>query len=282
MVAAKRRINGLEVPFDPLQMVTWFLYPMLIIHYFWFFYPLLWDSYASIITVTVIFGLSTLSAGYNAYRTCSIDSADDALCHNTTTATVSQIDNTDIHTHKPIYCFRCETNVHHSSKHCRFCEKCVYNFDHHCKWLNTCIGGKNYNSFLLTICSVVIMTTILFILSISLVIEGYAFPGKNSYRLNNSHILYLNIDGIRGVAIGSLFIYTSVVCLVYQLAGFHLMLLYYNLTTYDYIVQTQKKKRELKSSRNKGKTIGYDNNNSSSSSSTAAVAVKDGDIELAV
>lgn len=156
---ASRRVNGLERPFHSLQVVTWAIFPLLLLHFYSFLAPILWpDTY---IILHIIFSLLAALAAVSAYVTCAIDPVDNAVCsrprdvsnNETNPATKSKFlfgdcipcikNSTDLTPHvitESIYCHLCETRVHTSAKHCTHCRKCVNRFDHHCKWLNTCIG----------------------------------------------------------------------------------------------------------------------------------------------
>lgn len=202
----KRRINGLEFPWHPLQMATWLLYPIILIHYFGFLMPLLWSHIADKVIVTFMFSLFSALAVVFGYIVCRIDPVDGALlsavdgkknapsptdsppaaetaphscfCWNSKTdsVAVAQADE------EKVYCYLCEAHVCESSKHCRFCNKCVKGFDHHCKWLNTCVGVQNYKYFLCVVACVTFQTTISLILSIAYVVEIYAYPDMFSVR----------------------------------------------------------------------------------------------------
>ena len=121
-----RRRNGFQAPLNSLQIGTWILFPILIIHYFAFLYPLLWPYLSVRIVVTFIFLTSSIAALITGYLVCGIDPADDHILseHSSTEA-------------NPVYCYLCETNVDCTSKHCRFCDKCIVGFDHHCRYVNT-------------------------------------------------------------------------------------------------------------------------------------------------
>lgn len=230
----KRRINGLEMPWHPLQIVTWFLYPLIIIHYFWFLMPLLWQNTAVVVVVTIIFGLATIIAFFSGYKVCHIDPIDPLILNKD-----SNITDDD-----RINCYLCKVHVHSSSKHCRFCNKCVYRFDHHCKWLNTCVGGNNYRYFLGILASVGTQVSTSFLLSIAYLVEIYAYPNKHTYRADNPYLLGLSEDGVKGVLIGSIIALTPLLALLYQLIGFHIVLVSKGITTYDFIVEQQKLQRE--------------------------------------
>lgn len=235
---ATRRINGFERPWDMLQMSTWVIYPLIITHYFSFLYFLIWDSVVAKVLLTVFFGLFTIISAIFVTLTCMIDPADEVLCG----APVTEI--------QQIYCYLCETNVHPTSKHCRFCDKCVERFDHHCKWLNTCIGRKNYNHFLGIVLFVFLLTIESLGLSIAFMIESFTIPDQFLHRVRvvNSFSEFLgsniSIEALQSLLVVSTFILLALVLLIVQLGGFHLMLLWKGLTTYDFIILEQKKHRD--------------------------------------
>ena len=62
--------------------------------------------------------------------------------------------------------------------------------------------------------------------------------------VNSQSTILLPIDGVKGILLGVVTILLVLVGLIYQLLGFHCMLLAYSMTTYDFIVNEQKKERE--------------------------------------
>ncbi len=241
-----RRKSGFEQPFDTLQIATWIIFPFILVHYFSFLYFLIWSALAAKVILTIIFCCSAVATLYFAYKTCSIDPADDVLCHQS----VANPNETE-----QIYCYLCEVNVDSSSKHCRFCNKCVETFDHHCKWLNTCVGRKNYRYFLGIVSSVFIMTGESFALSLAFMIESFAFPDRFLGRVLSfndfKHYLgsSISIVALQTLLVISVFILLCIVLLVVQLCGFHIVLLWKGQTTYDFIVTEQKKQRERENAR---------------------------------
>jgi hypothetical protein len=156
-----RRINGLQPPYHYLQIATWFLFPLILVHYYAYLMPLLWRNIADQVIVTLVFCLLCIGALVAGYLTCAIDPADPAVIRAAAAAgtppprrlcscledgvgsgDAAVPDNGE--TEGKIFCYVCELHVEENSKHCRFCNKCVARFDHHCKWLNTCVGRKNY------------------------------------------------------------------------------------------------------------------------------------------
>jgi hypothetical protein len=240
-----RRLNGLQSPYHPLQLITWALFPLLLLHFYTFLIPILWKG--SYIPLIVIYAVLSLVTAYAAYATCSIDPADDSVCELSTGSLPRIRTGNPTSAENQIYCHLCETRVHSSSKHCTHCRKCIVRFDHHCKWLNTCIGAKNYGYFLLVLTSIGVLTSISLALSISFLIESFADLNGIEARIRHGerrNDYVLTTIGVQTVSVISTALLLPLVLLVYQLAGFHAMLLYRGLTTYDFIVAEQKKQRE--------------------------------------
>lgn len=59
-------------------MSTWILFPLLLLQFYAFLAPLLWEL--SFIPIIVIYTVASALAVAFVYITCSIDPADDALC----------------------------------------------------------------------------------------------------------------------------------------------------------------------------------------------------------
>jgi hypothetical protein len=233
-----RRINGIEKPWDRLQIYTWILFPFIITHYFSFIYFLLWESIAAKVVLTILFILFTLSTGFFAGLTCIIDPADEVLC----SANPPQY--TEI-----THCYLCNCDVHISSKHCRFCDKCVVKFDHHCMWLNTCVGQKNYHYFLTVVASVFMLTMESLTLSLALMIESFAISSKFMDRIHHNRFHHflgspIPLAAVQTLLVISVVFFLALVSLLIQLGGFHVVLLYRGMTTYDFIIEEQKKHRE--------------------------------------
>lgn len=235
-----RRSNGLQRPYHWLQIATWILEPIVLIHYYYFLRPLLWPHIAVQVIITFFFrylsiylykyiliniliimkfnySLAALFGLIYGYYTCSTDPADDAVLSN---ARVNR--NAD----DSLYCYLCELNVHNTSRHCRFCDKCVKGFDHHCKWLNTCVGCKNYKYFLGVVASVSVQTTFSLALSLAFLIEAYAFPNYFWDVRVPTDVITIDFEGVRAILIVSVIILVPLVALIYQLASFHCVLIY--------------------------------------------------------
>lgn len=251
MTDRKRRVNGMERPWHAFQIATWFLFPLVLVHYYAFLEHLLWQPLAVEVVLTIVFSLFAIACVVFAYFTVMTDPVDDAvLCTEITPTAPRDQKNKDI-----IHCYLCEKDVHLSSKHCRFCDKCVIGFDHHCKWLNTCVGRKNYRYFLGIVSFVGLLTAQSLAISIALMVESFAYPGAMMHRLQlDDHLVSrigsdLKIGALQGLLVASVVVLLGLVCMILQLATFHMMLIYRGITTYDFIVQEQKRLREKENDR---------------------------------
>jgi hypothetical protein len=138
------------------------------------------------------------------------------------------------------HCWICEADVAVHSMHCKFCNKCVYHFDHHCMWLNTCIGEANYWSFFYTMISLMAMEAVHLPPQIYLVVD-ILLNGKSDTRANDY------VGTVLILVFLFLFIAFNIVSLlsIGQLIFFHLNLQKKGLSTYEFIVQDNRNKREL-------------------------------------
>ena len=239
------RTNGLEGPYHPLQIMTWIFFPLIIIHYFALLYPLLWTNSVAIpILITILFGGACIWTVVAVFICSFIDPADDAYLQKGL-GNGNAAFNPDA-----LYCYECEVIVDNKSKHCRFCNKCVVDLDHHCVWLNTCIGQKNYPYFLQTVCAVTIVSTTSYVLSLAYLIESFAYPEAFYLRMlvvlpapSNRPAIAIPLDGVRALIILSVVVLTPLIALVFQLCGFHSMLLCKGETTYEFIARHKSKRR---------------------------------------
>lgn len=133
-------------------------------------------------------------------------------------------------------CNYCQRKTDADSRHCKSCNKCITGFDHHCKWLNTCIGSKNYRAFIaylvgtsLSMLSALTASLVLLIKWWHVIPQQY---GTEYYRIGP-------------VVLASL-MFLGVVPIVHLL-GFHGMLWYLGMTTYEYIMDVREKELQRQS-----------------------------------
>lgn len=233
------RTDGTQRPFHPLQQVTWVLFPLIVLEYFFLVFPLMQYTLRVIFSsLFFLFSVGVIFYGYDATATDPIDPNLKTHLHHRRSS--QKGDDT-------IYCYLCEVHVHESSKHCRICGKCVERFDHHCRWLNTCIGKKNYHAFLGTVASVTFMTCISFAFNLTYAILGFADGDKFKKDVEEAPFSSdLSHEAVRILLLVASVLLLPLVGLVLQLFFFHLMLLYREQTTFEFIVGEQKRIRQKK------------------------------------
>ena len=111
------RKNGLQWPPHKLQVATWVLFPLLVVHYFGFLRPLIWLPDSLGIFITILFTVMCVLAVVFGYITCAIDPADDSLLnedgtHKTNNKNLSNMPTSgSTQGDTTIYCYLCESNV---------------------------------------------------------------------------------------------------------------------------------------------------------------------------
>ena len=128
----KVRENGFEKPFAEEQLMTWALFPSVMIHFIAFLQPLLWKDIASQVAIPVVFYVAAVLTSFGVYSTCSINPCDANILPRDHPRRKEKESEGAMTSADSIYCYVCEKGVHKSSKHCKFCQKCVTSFDHHC------------------------------------------------------------------------------------------------------------------------------------------------------
>ena len=143
------------------------------------------------------------------------------------------------------YCWVCETSVADHSMHCKYCNKCVSHFDHHCLWLNTCVGNGNYTYFYRILWSSCWMLLVHTCCMLGIVISVFASDGGVTQTRANHEWFGANLSGlVAGVNI--FFIVSNVASLsaVAQLLVFHIGLQKKKMTTYQFIISDNARRRE--------------------------------------
>ena len=251
-----------------MQVGTWILLPLLVLHFLVFVSPVL--PIAASAPLTVLFLTMGGLAMFYAYRCCTVDPIDPMLAlHHRRQAgqAVGEGQAEAAMGDGPTkYCWVCQTNVKESSMHCKFCDKCVCSFDHHCMWLNTCIGETNYPLFFravaFTFAFVLVDSLCLAGVSVAYYIQRYVYggggvpevwdgDGHGNGREGGVQVLryngWLGVGAPTVVAAFNLFFLAvagAAACLVGQLLLFHIRLRREGITTYKYIVRDSARKRE--------------------------------------
>ena len=122
--ALHRRLNGLQRPYDLHQITSWIAYALLLAAFFGLFTPVHSDLLG--VVLTVMYSLLAVLVFLSGGKCMRIDPKDRGVAAEAGQTSVAQH-----------FCYYCEKQVNHRSKHCRRCNKCVETFDHHCPWLNS-------------------------------------------------------------------------------------------------------------------------------------------------
>ena len=234
MTKEREKRNGFEIPYDELQVTSWILFPVLALYWFVGVLPCL--RLLLKICLSVPFVSIFVLCAYFAFETTKTDAKDTNFTNAPSLAALPG----DVKK-----CYICEKEVASLTMHCRLCRKCIDGFDHHCKWLNTCIGQKNYKAFFRTLsCAtgiVVIEWCVCFWLFFAyftqpeaLSVEMSLFWGKEDIELLIWFIVLCSF----------LFMLTPIGFLLLQLWLFHVELLRKQITTYEYLKDLERRKRE--------------------------------------
>lgn len=172
-----RRINGLQLPFHPLQLVGWITFLVFILAA----YVIIIPAFKSTIQLPLYASLSVLVAIHVIAHIAAllIDPADIELRKISTRKVVPEFDRSKhLHVIENGRCHLC--NIKTSStrtKHCSVCNKCIEKFDHHCKYLNQCVGKQNYVPFLMCVVSAVAAVLVILTAALAQLILFYLHPG---------------------------------------------------------------------------------------------------------
>lgn len=227
------RVNGLHLPFDPLQILSWVIIILLVVSFCAALMPMLASPLAEILLLTYVMALvGVLVSGFETGRRDPIDPhvlvPDEEL---------EEIDDL-------LKCSACCSRVNKLSRHCLICDKCVVDYDHHCRWLNNCIGEVNYRPFLVLIVTAMLLVGIQLLAAAILLIEYIGNMDKLSIDLEASSI-NMNQDVYLGILFCNGIIGCPAFLMVTHLVGFHIYLGYYGLTTYNYVMQVQAEEKRV-------------------------------------
>lgn len=171
-----RRINGLQLPLHPLQIVGWIALVIFVLATYFVIIP----AFQPIIqlplyaTISVLFFIHIIAH----VAALIIDPADTDLLKNTSRKVVPEFDRKK-HSHviENGRCHLCNIKTSSSrTKHCSVCNKCVEKFDHHCKYLNQCVGARNYVPFLMCVVTAVVAVLVILAASIAQIVLFYVNP----------------------------------------------------------------------------------------------------------
>jgi hypothetical protein len=243
------RTDGFQKPFNPMQIGTWVLLPVLLIQFLLFATPVL--PLAASIPCTISVLLCGASTAYFTFWCCKIDPIDERLrCHLAHQHVENDVANdpeisqgVDASDDVTKFCWICGIDVHESSMHCKFCNKCVVDFDHHCHWLNTCVGAKNYNHFFLavgaTLSMVIVRGGVLAGLVISFFVQytqKIQAGGSRGPAVERFDDWFGANTGLVVAVVNAIFLSVDVVCfvLLLQLFSFHVRLRHEGITVSEF------------------------------------------------
>ncbi|OHT00540.1 DHHC zinc finger domain containing protein [Tritrichomonas foetus] len=213
------RKNGLTWPWDPLQVMTWFITASPCVSFFAIQFPLLprndiylWIGIFLVCYVcgVILFVFATLSE----HSIPPITSPDHSF-----------------------FCRYCKTDVPLYAKHCRMCNRCRFGFDHHCRFINNCVTESNYFVFFFG-CLFLISTAIVGLSQ--LIVSGIEFHNHsadvllrmtNYYHRNVSKLTFWILFCVAVV------IDLIVLCPMMVLTVYHIYFQKLNISTYDYIIK---------------------------------------------
>ncbi|XP_076764654.1 palmitoyltransferase ZDHHC11 [Xylocopa sonorina] len=242
-----RRVNGLQFPLHPQQIIGWIMILIIAINTFAVLMPLVESSLRTVYSIVI--------AAIFFIHICSylvvvlLDPADPQVRSQPLNKIVPEFDRSK-HSHviENGRCHLCNiTTQSKRTKHCSICNKCVVRFDHHCKWLNNCIGARNYFAFL--ICLISAISASLFVAGLSTTeLSLYLLPDRiSNLTIDNAtdHIVRFIApvsDTITLIAISVTGILSAITAiLLLHLCCFHGYIACLGVTTYEYVRNKREK-----------------------------------------
>lgn len=261
--ARNQRRHGFHAPYDTLQVLSWFLTVLLTAFFCILLAPMLdtpWDAIS--IALYLVFLCGVLGSGFACGRKDPIDPY--VKCSEEELAGVPDL----------LKCGACCSRVNKLSRHCLICDKCVVDFDHHCKWLNNCIGAANYRFFVALLCFCACLIGLQLAVAVRLLV-AYITSWNTLHDLSPPFEMDAHFHF--AVVCGNIVVGVPAICLVLHLVGFHIFLGYHQLTTYNYVMQTQAAQAE--SSQSSSKKYLEDSDGSDEEVEESRVTVKDSPVD---
>ncbi|XP_034840757.1 palmitoyltransferase ZDHHC1 [Maniola hyperantus] len=245
---AQRRLNGLQLPLNYLQVIGWVVFLITALFNFVVliqiqFYEL---KLVSIIVYAILYVFHIIS-----HLVALLLDPGEADLRKQKPNTLPEFDRT-IHAHviENGRCHLCNINTSsRKTKHCGICNKCVDRFDHHCKWLNNCVGQRNYAAFILCVISALLISLFTSVLCLT----DIALFFKNPHQLSSMTQHFVNCTQIADVSCDSKYCASSIsfltfllvlcisglaiACALLHLLCFHVYISILGVSTYEYIVK---------------------------------------------
>lgn len=164
-----RRVHGLQWPWHPQQVTAWFILFYFLIFTFFAIIPNFNSSTHAglIITHFILYAVHFITHAVAKM----LDPADPNLRALNAKEPIPEFDrNKHAHVIENGRCHLCNISISSQrTKHCSVCNKCVHVFDHHCKWLNQCIGKRNYNWFVFSVLTAILMALSFIVMSLTII-----------------------------------------------------------------------------------------------------------------
>ena len=221
------RKNGLQWPLNGWQLSAAAVFTAQALLFFLYLYPYedMERPYGCILVTVCAF--TTVAVLVLNLVTSYIDPGDDARHNKPDRAELTR------------YCGHCEVRVEETSRHCTKCNKCVVGLDHHCKWLNTCIGNKNYKPFIFLVGFCFLHVMIQLLNSIYFLTETLTKQDKAESKLEDKHFLKVTMTDFQVALAVNIFLSVLLLMVLGELFVFHIILIYKNITTYDFIMASR-------------------------------------------
>ncbi|KAJ2952718.1 hypothetical protein O0L34_g7061 [Tuta absoluta] len=254
----QRRINGLQLPLNFLQVMGWIVF---IVTALLNFVVLIEIQFHELKVVSIILFVILYVCHVSSHVTAALIDPSERELRRLKVNNVPEFDRS-VHAHV-IENGRCHLcNIYTSSKntkHCSLCNKCVDHFDHHCKWLNNCVGRRNYAAFITCVTTALLISILTTALCLTDILLFLARPNQLSVAAQNfinctegsssnyikyckssiSFLTFLVIFGVSALAITFALIH---------LCCFHVYISVLGVSTYEYIVKGSFKKSNPKKS----------------------------------
>lgn len=241
-----RRINGIQLPLHPQQLLGWFVIGTISVGSFGFAIPILAPELRTKVLALVLSALVVHLISH--FAALILDPAELAVRKRPARRSIPEFDRTKhLHVIENGRCHLCNIDAtSRRTKHCSICNKCVERFDHHCKWLNNCIGSRNYPAFI--VCLVSAVTATLTIVALSVTELTLVSRWRNKTDMDNVTLPIINLPLLPGT--GSLIVITLIgllsavaAILLIHLCFFHGYIAFLGLTTYEYVRSKQNKQQ---------------------------------------
>ena len=244
-----RRVHGLQWPWHPQQVMSWFI----LAFFTAFTFGVLIPNFHSGAHVALFTTQALLYVAHMVTHAVSalLDPADPNLRLLASKRPVPEFDrNKHAHVIENGRCHLCNITISSQrTKHCSVCNKCVHVFDHHCKWLNQCIGARNYRWFVWSVVTAIVMALTFIVMAFTLVGLYYhnnltsLHPWEERGSSNNStespefQIFSAHVPNatFMGLTVTAGVVAFVAFALLFHLALFHIYINYVGITTYEYV-----------------------------------------------